>query len=170
MMHSMEYAKKLKRPRIIKSHLPLSLLPNDLINKCKVIYVARNIKDATVSYFHHKKLLRGYQMDFKEFSDTVRNNEIGYGPFIPHILEAWNQRRNKNLFFTTYEDMKKDLRAVASDLVKFLHKEDANIDMEILLSQVDLETFRNNKFVNKEKEIPPDKSGNTFIRKGVTGD
>ena len=42
--------------------------------------------------------------------------------------------------------------------------------METLLTQVEFETFRNNKYVNKEKEIPPDKRGNSFIRKGVTGD
>ena len=42
--------------------------------------------------------------------------------------------------------------------------------MEILCSELSIETFRNNKYVNKEKEIPPDVSGNTFIRKGVTGD
>jgi len=170
MMHSMEYAKRLKRPRIIKSHLPLSFLPSDLINKCKVIYVARNIKDATVSYFHHEKILSGTSMDFKTFASSVRNNDARYSPFIPHILEAWKQKDNENLFFTTYEDMKRDLRKVSSDLVCFLEKKDANIDMDTLLSQVDVEAFRNNKYVNKDKEIPGDESGNTFIRKGITGD
>ena len=47
---------------------------------------------------------------------------------------------------------------------------DATIDMDTLLAQLDIETFRQNKFVNKEKEIPPDKKGNTFIRKGIVGD
>ena len=47
---------------------------------------------------------------------------------------------------------------------------DANIDIDTLLSQVDVEAFRNNKYVNKDKEIPSDESGNTFIRKGITGD
>ena len=31
--------------RFIKTHLPLSLLPDDLLEKAKVIYVARNPKD-----------------------------------------------------------------------------------------------------------------------------
>lgn len=47
---------------------------------------------------------------------------------------------------------------------------DATIDMDSLLVQLDIDTFRKNKFVNKEKEIPPDKMGNTFIRKGMVGD
>ena len=32
------------RPRMIKSHLPLGLLPDNLLETCKVIYVTRNIK------------------------------------------------------------------------------------------------------------------------------
>ena len=62
-------------------------------------------------------------MDFKTFAASVRNNDARYGPFIPHILEAWKQKDNENLFFTTYEDMKKDLRKVSSDLVRLLGKE-----------------------------------------------
>ncbi len=42
-----------KGKRIIKTHLPLEFLPPSLLDKGKVIYVARNIKDAVVSYFHH---------------------------------------------------------------------------------------------------------------------
>jgi hypothetical protein len=169
MLHSVEFSRRLKRPRIIKSHLPLSLLPADLVNKCKVIYVARNIKDATVSYFHHKKITSGCK-EFKAFAKCSLNHETEFGPFIPHILEAWKQRKHPNLFFTTFEDMKTDLRKVATDLLKFLKGNDATIDMDTLLAQLDIETFRKNKFVNKEQEIPPDKDGNTFIRKGIVGD
>ena len=169
MIHSVEFARRMKRPRIIKSHLPISLLPEDLVNRCKVIYVARNIKDATVSHFHHKKLTNGCK-DFKAFAKCSLNDETEFGPFIPHILEAWAQRRHPNLFFTTYENMKTDLRKVATDLLAFLKGKDATIDMDTLLEQLDIETFRKNKFVNKQQEIPPDKDGNAFIRKGIIGD
>ena len=37
MLHSIEYCKRLPRPRILKSHLPLSLLPDNLVEKCKVL-------------------------------------------------------------------------------------------------------------------------------------
>ena len=42
--------------------------------------------------------------------------------------------------------------------------------MDTLLAQLDIEAFRKNPFVNKTREIPPDKDGNTFIRKGMIGD
>merc|ERR1719422_943911 len=108
--HSMEYTNRLNRPRIIKSHLPLSLLPSKLIDTCKVIYVARNIKDAAVSRYHHLKLSPGLQEDFKQFAICFLKGDIKFNPFIPHILEAWEARKHQNMFFTTYEEMKTDLR------------------------------------------------------------
>ena len=47
------YTSKLTGRRVIKSHLPMEMLPNDLLEKCKVIYVAKNIKDMAVSWYHH---------------------------------------------------------------------------------------------------------------------
>ena len=38
-------------------------------------------------------------------------------PTLPHIVEAWKlSRDNENLFFTTYEDMKKDLPSVVKGM------------------------------------------------------
>ena len=37
-------------PRIIKSHLPLEMLPDGLLDKAKVIWVARNVNDSAVSW------------------------------------------------------------------------------------------------------------------------
>ena len=171
--HSMEYARRMSRPRIIKSHLPISLLPPKLVDTCKVIYVARNIKDAAVSRYHHLKLSPGLQQDFQQFAICFLNDDIKFNPFIPHILEAWEQRKHPNMFFTTYEEMKADLRKEAFKLVAFLHGTEyrlANSSMDKLLKAVDIESFRNNVFLNKSKEVPADDNGNGFIRKGIIGD
>ena len=47
------YTSKLTGRRVIKCHMPMEMQPKDLVEKCKVIYVARNIKDMAVSWFHH---------------------------------------------------------------------------------------------------------------------
>ena len=43
-------------PRILKSHLPLCLLPPKLLETCKVVMCLRNPKDVVVSYYYHQKL------------------------------------------------------------------------------------------------------------------
>jgi hypothetical protein len=49
-------------------------------------------------------------------------------------------------------------------------KEAESIDIDKLARAVHIDTFRENKYVNKTREIPPDDKGNAFIRKGVIGD
>ena len=51
--------RSMSSPRIIKSHLPMPLLPSTLMDTCKVISCIRNPKDTVVSYYHHHLLFRG---------------------------------------------------------------------------------------------------------------
>lgn len=51
--HSFEYSSRLASPRSLKTHLPVSLLPDGLLDKAKVVFVGRNVKDLAVSYWHH---------------------------------------------------------------------------------------------------------------------
>ena len=92
-----------------------------LLIHSKVIYVGRNVKDACVSWFHHMKM-EGFVGEFSQFAPLFRRGETNYNPLISHVVEGWELRNNPNVFFTTYEEMSKDLRAVASRLIKFLGK------------------------------------------------
>ena len=50
--NSLEKIEKMDSPRVIKTHLPFEFLPPNLLDSCKVIYVARNPKDCCVSWVH----------------------------------------------------------------------------------------------------------------------
>ncbi|KOB52016.1 Sulfotransferase, partial [Operophtera brumata] len=63
-------------PRFIKTHLPLSMLPPNLLNTAKVVYVARDPRDV-----------------------------LPWTPIVTHANEAWEQRHHPNLHFVFYEDM-----------------------------------------------------------------
>ena len=72
------YASKLTGRRIIKCHLPMEMQPKDLVEKCKVVYVARNIKDMAVSWFHHMVNMTPH--DFK-----VRRKKVYDRLYLPFI-------------------------------------------------------------------------------------
>ena len=50
--NSLEKIDKMDSPRVIKTHLPFEFLPPNLLDICKVIYVARNPKDCCVSWVY----------------------------------------------------------------------------------------------------------------------
>ncbi|XP_061723018.1 sulfotransferase 1A2-like [Cydia pomonella] len=56
-------------PRLISTHLALSLLPPTLLDTTKVVFVARDPRDVAVSYFNFYKSLKNYGRfeEFKQF-------------------------------------------------------------------------------------------------------
>ena len=69
------------------------MLPKNLLDTCKVVYVARNPKDCCVSYFHHKKLLSdtyGFEGSFTDFEQLVANQFTTILHYIPHNLVDLN--------------------------------------------------------------------------------
>ena len=63
--------------RFIKTHLPLSLLPPSLLSTAKVIYVARNPKDAMVSFYYHHRLIKshGFVGDLPTFAARMTKDQ-----------------------------------------------------------------------------------------------
>ena len=68
-----------------------------------------------------------------------------HSPIIPHMLEAWKVRENPNIYFTTYENMKKDLAKVVKEVASFMEKTLTDEQVNQLLEAVDIKTFRRNK-------------------------
>jgi len=84
------YAEGLKGPRIIKTHLPLSMLPPDLLEVSKVVALARNPKDACVSLYHHVKLFPHHGWDhsaqFEDFANFYMEGRTSYyGNYWVHL-------------------------------------------------------------------------------------
>ena len=73
------YAESLKSPRILKTHLPVSMLPPSVLKTSKVIVVARNVKDACVSFYHHEKLLKhhGWSGSFEDYVEFFMDGKPG---------------------------------------------------------------------------------------------
>ena len=161
------------KPRFIKTHLPLSLLPKDLVSTAKVIYVARNPRDVMVSYYHHHKLIKAHRYvgDMPNFAKRFTENQIMMGPFFPHIEEGWALRDHPNFLFLFYEDIKRDMKTVIRRVSKFLDSPLTEEQIDTLEDHLDIKNFRNNPAVNMESAKGLgffEKEGN-FIRKGEVG-
>ena len=110
----------------------------------QVIYVGRHPKDACVSWFHHTRL-QDFKLDFSELAKMFKNGLTMHSPIIPHMLEAWKLREHSNLYFTTYENMKKDLGNVVREIAAFMGKTLSDEQTNKLLEAVDIKSFRKNK-------------------------
>ncbi|XP_059490214.1 sulfotransferase 4A1-like [Neocloeon triangulifer] len=161
-------------PRVIKTHLPFSLLPPNLLQTAKVVYVARNPKDMIVSFFHHNRLLRtqGYNKDFARYWDYFEKDLLPWTPFWEHIKEAWELREEKNLLFLFYEDLVDDLPGCIKKVSDFLGKKMTADDVHRLANHLHIDNFRKNPSTNLDAENLPGlrvQGEQDFIRKGKNG-
>ncbi|XP_055932226.1 sulfotransferase 1C4-like [Argiope bruennichi] len=104
----------------LKYHLPFRLTP--FSKDARYVYVARNPKDACVSYYHFLKNLPGYSIEsFDEFFEAFFSGQLPYGDLMDHVLE-WHEASTKhsNIFFTTYESLVKRKEETVKNLAQFL--------------------------------------------------
>ena len=103
--HGLELANRMEGRRLIRSHLPLEFLPPDLLEKCKVVYVARNPKDACVSYYHHNLSLPNHCFtgNFQQFADLFEDGLHAYGSYWHHLLGGWAVRDHPNVKIVWFE-------------------------------------------------------------------
>jgi len=163
---------KTKR-RVIKSHLPLEFLPPQLLDKCKVVYVARNPKDCAVSFYHHNKLLpgHGYTGSFEEFMQFFVEGLQVFGDYWHHIFSFWKKRNHENVKFVWFEDMKKNQKLVIEQLCDFLHHPLSDEKIDALVNHVKFENMRKNPATNPTAKLTGDEPDDkNFMRKGQVGD
>ncbi|KFM63402.1 Estrogen sulfotransferase, testis isoform, partial [Stegodyphus mimosarum] len=168
----------------LKYHLPFRLIPYS--NKAKYIYVARNPKDACVSYYHFLKPLPRYHIkSFDEFFEAFLSGQIPYGHIIDHIQEWYEKRNLPNVFFTTYESLSNKTEETILDIAEFLgfHELPENIIQDVVnhSSFKFMKNLVDGDFMKQYLRSSTGYNGNEnrclsgdleprMMRKGVTGD
>ncbi|KAF5906105.1 sulfotransferase family cytosolic 2B member 1-like, partial [Clarias magur] len=122
--YSKDVLKTFQGPRVLTTHLPYKLLANALQgSKAKIIYVARNPKDVTVSYYYFHNMAKFLKDPgtFSEFLTDFLGGRVYYGSWFDHV-KGWtsNARNIENFLFITYEDMWEDLCGSLVKVSRFL--------------------------------------------------
>nr|CAD7398206.1 unnamed protein product [Timema poppensis] len=139
-----------------------------------IIYVSRNPKDVSISYYHHFKLMQNYIGSFEDFIEAFLSDMVLFSPFWGHVLGYWKRKDEFPIIFNTYEEMKKDLLSVVQKTCRFLGKSYTDTEVEGLLDHLSFSKMKENPSVNYEhvitrKRLTEDIKDLKFFRKGEAG-
>lgn len=175
--------------RLIKSSVPASLLtaggrapapaPGRARTMPRVISIFRNPRDVLVSFYHHCKTVKHYDVcfTFDEFYSTFVAGKVPCGPIWLMYNEMYNYHRQnpRTSLVIFYEDMKEDLRRQIRRICEFLEKAEPK-DEEAwlqLLDHLSVDRMRQNRTINRhdwDKLGLKNANGFEFVRKGQVND
>ncbi|XP_058457125.1 luciferin sulfotransferase-like [Malaya genurostris] len=171
-------AREMPSPRFIKTHLPVSLLPDQIWTvKPKIVYVYRKPKSVIVSYYHHCVTLANYNGTLEEFTRSFMRDLQVYTPYHNHVIEYHKIDHLDNVLLLNYEDMKTDLVEVIRRVCVFFNKSYTDEQITELCNHLSFESMKNNPSVNAQEMVDmvlaqtnrlqeKDNMNRQFIRKG----
>nr|QNH68008.1 sulfotransferase-like protein 1 [Brachionus koreanus] len=167
----LKHIENIKTKRIIKTHLPHSFLPDEIEKKAKLIYIVRNPKDVTVSYFHFTNLSTQAQFtgNFYDFTKLFIEGKVPYGPWWNHVDDYVTK---KDVHVIYYEDLHTKPFEVIKKLSKYLGKDLSDDEIKSIIEWCSFDKMKNNPAVNYEwyKDLGLYKKNGHFFRKGTVGD
>lgn len=181
--------------RFLKSHLPYDALP--VHEGVKYIHVARDGRDAAMSFFHHKAnytpdvigLFTQIGLDDPKFGDTINltpsdpadhfhdwldGHEDAFGDpgasFFALENSYWAARRDPNMLLVHYNDLKADRAGEMRRIAEFLGVEIAGDLWPSLIEAAGFDAMK----AAADTLMPTagdifEGGGNTFLHKGTNG-
>ncbi|XP_030623300.1 sulfotransferase family 1, cytosolic sulfotransferase 5 [Chanos chanos] len=166
---------KMDPPRVIKTHLPIQLVPHSFWKAgCKVIYMARNPKDTVVSYFHFDRmdLTQPEPGSWSEYLEKFMKGQLAWGSWYDHVKGYWRERENKAILYLFFEDMKEDPAREVRRIAEFLGQQLPESTISGIAQNTTFTAMRKNPMANYSS-IPDtifDRKVSDFMRKGEVGD
>ncbi|XP_047051241.1 cytosolic sulfotransferase 18-like [Lolium rigidum] len=173
----------LPSPRLLATHMPMSMLPPDTTSSRgrRIVYLCRDPKDTLVSRLHYEnRVVKGCNLSMENAFSMFCEGFSPYGPFWDHCLEYWKESlaRPNNVLFLKYEEIMSDPVQAVRTLAKFLgvplteEEESSGVAEEVarLCSFETLTGLQVNQVggVDRGNKVYLDNS--VFFRKGKVGD
>ncbi|KAL5006666.1 hypothetical protein ScPMuIL_015472 [Solemya velum] len=173
-----EELEKMETPRILNTHYPYELLPENVgSSKCKIIYMLRNPKDVAVSLYHHltKHDDFRYNGTWPNFLQLYLGDKLCVTkPWFRYVRD-WekviDEHPELNIHTCSYEDLKKDPVTTVENIAAYLG---ISVDKDLVNEVIDKCSFEKLSTVDDWKHDACKawgKDGKSFMyRKGEVGD
>ncbi|XP_013360271.1 PREDICTED: sulfotransferase 1A1-like [Chinchilla lanigera] len=170
----LESVKDTPAPRLLKTHLPVALLPQTLLDEVKVIYVARNAKDVAVSYynFYNMAKLHPDPGTWDGFLEKFMDGEVSYGSWYQHVREWWELSHTHPILYLFYEDIKENPKRELQKILEFVGHSLPEETKELIVQRTSFKEMKKNPMTNYTT-LPCEVMDHTvspFMRKGIVGD
>ena len=168
-----------KEPRIIKTHLPLELMKDniDKMPNMKIIQTIRNPKDTLVSYFHqlsgHVRGQASFTGSWDDFFHLFKIRKLPNWDLFDFTL-AWYKyhQSRENSLILIYEEMKQDLRGHILKIASFLGVKLSDKVIDYITEKTTFQNMAKDPKYNMTDHADPknvDTSKPKFMRKGIVG-
>uniref|UniRef100_A0A8C7SZX2 Sulfotransferase n=1 Tax=Oncorhynchus mykiss TaxID=8022 RepID=A0A8C7SZX2_ONCMY len=157
-----ELADKLSTsPRLIKTHLPVQLVPKSFWEQnCRIVYVARNAKDNAVSYFHFDRMNQAHP-EPGDWNNYLQRFMDGKSEQCVYQL-----RQEYSVQCVFLQDTRRELDRLCS----FLGLSPSAEEKERVRGGVQFDTMKKNSMANYSTIPIMDIKISPFMRKGKVGD
>ncbi|MFC3100207.1 sulfotransferase domain-containing protein [Altererythrobacter lauratis] len=146
---ALEFRKRLSRMkpapgglRFFKSHLPHA--PYFLNGK--VVYIVRDGRDSTISYYDYFRHIHRYQGSFDDFLKKTLAGRVRYGSWADNAGSWVAHRDHPNMLLIRFEDMRADPVGTATQVFRFCNLDLSAAQVEAAVSKSSLDkvhqTFR----------------------------
>ncbi|EHB11829.1 Sulfotransferase 1A1 [Heterocephalus glaber] len=171
----LESVKDVPTPQLLKTHLPVALLPRTLLGqKVKVVYVARNAKDVAVSYYYFCKMAKLHPdpCTWDSFLEKFMDSKVSYGSRYQHVQAWWELSCTHPVLCLFYEDMKEDPKRETEKILEFVGCSLPAETVDLIVQYTSFQEMRKNPMTDSTTLDPEhvDHTVSPFMRKGMVGD